>query len=307
MTTDPPKNERHFDPAANVGCVTGFRLGDALISMVTAENLRRSGRPVTVYSRPIHGLARWFPKLAIEKIPPEAERRERLSHHDLLVHTFDTDVLPESSDHRGLLVLNHLDAYRRPLKSQVEVHRDLARTLFNVADADIDNGMRPPSDLQASDPTRVMIHPTATRADRMWSPSSFIVVAEGLQSRGFSPEFVTAPSEIESTAWIERSGFPRFAVGELDRVADRLAGSAAFVGNDSGIAHLSSSVGLPFVTVNIRRKLSIRWRPGWTNGETLIPSIPLIINPLKNRFWRNFITVDHVLSAFDRVIGDPRS
>lgn len=301
MTPSQQQFDRLANPDANVGCITGPRIGDALISMVTAENLRRSGRSVTVYSRPLQALARWFPNTRTEEIPSESERDDRLRRHDLLVHTFDSDVLAGTGDHPGLLVLDRLDAYRRPLQPQVEVHRDLSRTLFGVADPDIDNGMRRPADLPEPDPRRVMIHPTATDALRMWSPIAFVRVAEGLASRGFEPEFVTLPSEIDATPWIERSGFPRFAVGELDLVAARLACSTSFIGNDSGIAHLSSSVGLPFVTVNVRRKLAIRWRPGWTQGETLVPSIPLLFNPLKRRFWRSFITVDHVLSAFDRV------
>ena len=41
----PPVN-----PSRDVGCFTSRKLGDSLILMVSAENLRRSGRAVTVYS-----------------------------------------------------------------------------------------------------------------------------------------------------------------------------------------------------------------------------------------------------------------
>ena len=293
--------------ARDVGCFTSQRIGDALISMVTAENLRRSGRTVTVYSRPLHDLRRWFPHARIEAIPSIEQRVDVLDRHDLLLHAFDSDVLPEAAGRPQTLVYDHLPEYRKPLKSQVDLNRDLCRSIFGIADSDRDNGMRPPATLSDPDPLRVLIHPTASDPRRRWSPSSFVEVARGIAERGLTPEFITHPSEFQKTAWIDEAGFPRFAEGNLDRVAERLAGSRAFIGNDSGIAHLASSLGRPFVTVNLRRKLAIRWRPGWSDGEALVPSLPLLMNPIKVRYWRRFITPDRVLTAFDRLASPSSS
>ena len=292
---------RLTEKTSDVGCFTGLRIGDSLISMVSAENLRRSGRSVTIYSNPLHALKRWFPHAQIETIPPPQKRSEILQRHDLLLHAFDSDVLPEAVGMPKTLVYDHLREYRDPLKSQVDINRDLCRSIFGIADASKANGMRHLPEIADRDPLRVVIHPTASDPTRRWSPASFIKVAQGISERGLTPEFVTQPSEVEQTTWIEEAGFSRFAEGGLDQVAERLAGSHAFIGNDSGIAHLASSLGLPFVTVNLRRKLAIRWRPGWSDGETLIPSIPLLINPIKVRYWRKFITSAKVLDAFDRV------
>ena len=292
----PPVN-----PSRDVGCFTSRKLGDSLILMVSAENLRRSGRAVTVYSDQLHALRRWFPHARIEPIPETAVRADVLQRHDLLLHAYDSDVLPEARGLDRTLVYDHLPAFRDPLETQVDVHRELARSMFGVTDADTDNGMRHPNDLPDGNPRRVMMHPMAADPRRKWSPASFIEVARGLMERGWAPEFITQPSETEGTPWIEAAGLTRFAAPSLDRVAERLAGSGAFIGNDSGIAHLASSLGLPFVTVNQRRKLAIRWRPGWSRGEALTPSMPLLINPIKVRFWGRFITPTDVLAAFDRV------
>lgn len=303
MASRVPDSARLCDPHADLAIITSERIGDALISMVTASNLHRAGRRVTVYSRPIHELEEWFPGMRILPPPGEATSRADLAEHDVLVHTFDSDVRPGTESHPGILILDRLPEYRRPLVTQARVHQELVVSLFGIGHADLDNGMRRPGSAEAPDPSRVMIHPTANDPIKTWAAGSFLAVAEGLASRGFSPEFVTAPSEVGGTSWIESAGFRRFTASRLHDVALRLAGSRGHVGNDSGIAHLASSVGLPWVTVNVRRKLSIRWRPAWSEGESLLPSVPLLINPLKTRLWRRFITPKQVLAAFDRLMA----
>ena len=285
-----------------IGLFTGPRIGDALISMVSAENLRRVGHSVIVYSDPMHGLSRWFPNMRIEPLPSVENRDEILSQLDVLLHTFDSDVLPEAVGHPGLIVLDRLPIYRAILAPQAEVHREICGLIFGVVESTIDNGMRCPLLNMRKDDQRIMIHPTANCPNKLWSPKSFIKVGRLLLDRGLSPEFVTSPSEIDSTKWIEDMGFNRFSVNDLDSVAERLASARAFIGNDSGIAHLASSVGLPVVAFYWRRKIAIRWKPGWSNTETLIPAVPLLIKQLKLRFWRNFITPKHVMSAFDRIL-----
>ena len=299
------KAPRLLDQSARIACFTSPAIGDSLISMVTAENLRRSGRTVTVFSQPLLRLERWFPQARIEPIPPPGDRRAILREYDLLFHAFDSHVLPEAGGMPNLLVYDRLREYRGPLKPQVEVHRDLCRSIFGIEDASKDNGMRHPEGGPGPDDRRVIIHPRGNDPRRVWSDHSFKSVADGLVERGWHPEFVTLPSDIESTRWIEESGYSRLATDDLDRVATHLTSARAYIGNDSGIAHLASSIGLPFVTVNMRRKLAVRWRPGWSEGEALIPSIPLLVNPIKVRFWRRFITPGMVLAAFDRVVPPP--
>ena len=72
--------------------------------------------------------------------------------------------------------------------------------------------------------------------------------------------------------------------------------AAAFFGSDSGVAHLASCVGLPFVTLYVRRKVAIRWKPGWSRGEAVRPVWPLVLKPLKERFWASAIPVGTVMS-----------
>ncbi len=300
-----PLRERLRDPSTDFGFVASPRIGDSLVSMVVVENLRRAGRSVTVWGDHLHAIRRWFPEADIRSIPEPAARSEAWQAHDLLLHFRPLDVREGTrSFHDGVVVLDDLPEHRGPLVDMVTLHQDVSGSLFGVDDARRDTGLRTPADLEGTpDPRRIVIHPTASDPRRQWHPDRFVAVARQLRDRGWRPEFTTHPSEVDATAWVEAAGFPRFATGDLDALAARLSGSAAFFGSDSGVAHLASCVGLPFVTLYVRRKVAIRWKPGWSEGEAIRPVWPLILKPLKERFWASAIPVGIVMSALDRVLG----
>jgi hypothetical protein len=281
------------------------RIGDSLVSMVVVENLRRAGRSVVVWSDHLHALRRWFPEADIRPMPAPADRVRVWGEHDVLLHFRPADVCEEARGELDtVLVLDNLPEHRGPLTNMVSVHVEVCRTVFGIDDATRDTGLRRPelSGVDA-DPSRIVIHPTAGNPRRAWIPDRFVEVARRLRDRGWHPEFVTHPSERDATSWIEDAGCTRFAAAELDQLAARLATSAGFFGSDSGVAHLASCIGLPFVTLYVRRKVAIRWRPGWSEGETIRPVWPLVFRPLKERFWAHAIPVSAAIAACDRVFG----
>ena len=302
-----PLRDRLRDPATDFGFVASPRIGDSLVSMVVVENLRRAGRSITVWGDHRHAIRRWCPEADIRPVPEPAGRAEAWRAHDLLLHFRPLDVREGTrSFHDGVVVLDDLPEHRGPLVDMVTLHQQVSGSLFGVEGAGRDTGLRPPDDLEvgeAVDPSRIMIHPTASDPRRQWHPRRFVEVASRLRDRGWRPEFTTHPSEVDATGWIEEAGFPRFATGDLDALAVRLSGAAAFFGSDSGVAHLASCVGLPFVTLYVRRKVAIRWKPGWSRGEAVRPVWPLILKPLKERFWASAIPVGTVMAALDRVVG----
>lgn len=289
----------------DIGLVMSRRLGDSLVSMVVAENLRRDGRPPIIYGDAVHALRDRFPEHEIHSHSTLEERGRSDAAHDILLHFRPADVRPETrtADGPEIVVLDDFPEHRRPLKCMVEVHRDIAASLFGVRTPTTDCGHRSTDSVADADPSRIVIHPTAGNPRRQWCPDRFLTVARALRDRGWHPEFTTTPQERDATGWIEEGGFPRFASPRLSELADRLEGSGGFFGSDSGVAHLASCVGLRCVTLNIRRKVAIRWRPGWTAGEAVRPNRPLVLRPLKERFWSWALTPDHALAAFERVMG----
>ncbi|MFP3244975.1 MAG: glycosyltransferase family 9 protein, partial [Paraburkholderia sp.] len=85
--------------------------------------------------------------------------------------------------------------------------------------------------------------------------------------------------------------------------------SGWFIGNDSGVGHLASALGIPTLTLFRRRRVAQRWRPGFTVGDIVLPSWWVPTAALKERWWRESIGVGRVLKAFRalrlRVSGHP--
>ena len=288
------------------GFVMSQRLGDSLVSMVLVENLRREGRRITVYGDHMHALRAWFPETDIQPLPPDRRFDPRWARHETLLHFRPADVLEGTREaHPGMIILDDLQAHRSMLADMVTVHREISGTIFGIEHPTRDTGLVVPAGLERSTEERIVIHPTAGDPRRAWKPDRYEAVAEHLRRRGWHPEFTTHPNERSATSWIEKGGHARFASGDLDTLARHLIASRGFLGSDSGVAHLASCLGLPFVTLYVRRKVAIRWRPGWSEGEAVRPSWPLVLKPLKERLWSRAISINAVNAAADRVFGSP--
>lgn len=94
-----------------------------------------------------------------------------------------------------------------------------------------------------------LLHAGAGAEAKRWSIDGFVAVAGKLEQ----PVFVLGPVELER--WPDRevellkSAGAVLASPELTTLACLLAGAAGYVGNDSGVSHLSAAVGAPTVAV----------------------------------------------------------
>jgi hypothetical protein len=77
--------------------------------------------------------------------------------------------------------------------------------------------------------------------------------------------------------------------------------SGWFIGNDSGIGHLASNLGIPSISLFRRRRVAERWRPAWGLVDVVLPWQWVPSAYLKERFWRHTLTCNRVLSAFARL------
>jgi len=285
----------------SIAFVMSPRLGDALISMVIVHNLRRNGYTVTVFNNHLAALKNWFPADVIKPFPSPAEGRAALEPFDLLLHMADYNILFAADKwHPRVVVLDDYEVYHRPI-SMVDIQLAVCQELLGLTDLVRSNGLTPPDDLQFRRYNkRIAIHPTASSRDKEWLPKRFIDLAQQLQQQQYEPIFVISPDE--TVPWIAAHQFNHVACGALDTVARWLYESAWFIGNDSGIGHLASNLGIPTVTVLSRRSVKQRWRPGWAPGEALLPWMPLLIRPWKKNYWKYFISVEKVLGALEKNI-----
>jgi ADP-heptose:LPS heptosyltransferase len=91
-------------------------------------------------------------------------------------------------------------------------------------------------------PKKVVIHPTSSRPGKNWPKKKFIALAELLRKEGFDPFFVVGPKEKED--WPESVSYT-----SLSHLFTLVCESGYMIGNDSGIGHLASCLGLPTLTL----------------------------------------------------------
>jgi heptosyltransferase III len=94
----------------------------------------------------------------------------------------------------------------------------------------------------------VVIHPSASSVSKRWPMERFRAVSESL---GVPVKWTAGPEEALEEA-------VRFE--DLYELACWLAGARAFIGNDSGIAHLAAAVGTPVVAIFLSTDPSV-WAP----------------------------------------------
>ncbi len=132
----------------------------------------------------------------------------------------------------------------------------------------------------------------------MWLPKRFLALALRLRNNNFAPEIVVAPSERDEWMHLQDHGLPVRTFGSLNEVAEWIHESAWFIGNDSGLAHLASNVGVPAISLMVRNKIARRWRPGWTSSRAVLP-LPILPGKIaKDLLWQRFLPVSRVMRAF---------
>jgi heptosyltransferase-3 len=276
-------------------------LGDGLLAMVLAHNLRLEGHTVTLFHPFLAGLQTWFPDVAIRPFPEESP-----PDFDRVFIFFEKSAWMErmiagygASAH----ILNPIATKNRDYPHWAEGQFDgrltLVENLFRYCRDVLQlrqpvrtNGIKNPFSRRF--PKRVIIHPTSSRPGKNWPKQNYLTLASQLKKRGYDPVFIVAPEEVSD--WPEA---PRFSA--LSDLAAFVAESGSMIGNDSGIGHLASALGLPTLTIGRSRDSLQFWRPDWSPGIILTPPswIPNIKGlRLRDRYWKPLIPVSKVLRTF---------
>lgn len=129
------------------------------------------------------------------------------------------------------------------------------------------------------DRSRILIHPGSGSRKKCWPVSNFVRIARSLRARGKRPEFILGPAEYDLAEILTRQFFHQdeysrkiYRMDNLTELALRLKASGGFIGNDSGISHLSAFLGLPTVAV-FGPSDPQRWRPVGRNVTIVRPEL----------------------------------
>jgi heptosyltransferase-3 len=274
-------------------------LGDTLNLLIVANNLALAGWRVDVFGAHAHALAEWFPTLNIAPALEPRDSREVLADYPYVIQMHRDRPFAQLGDwHAGFIDLHEVEYARSPY-CMAKRFADFAAARFGLQDVVVSNGMRPPAGLvfrkQAS---RVAIHPEASTEDKRWLQGRFLDLYRRLRVSGLQVTFILEARE--RSRWEKQDGEPvplrSFASTAL--LAEWLYESGWFIGNDSGVGHLASSLGIPTLTIFRRRGVAQRWRPGFATGEIVLPAWWVPTAGMKERWWRESISVGRVVKAF---------
>ena len=295
-----------------IAFVLSQRIGDTLISMVLIQNLVKHGFDVTLYSTHLTALLDWFPGFKIFPAIKTEHARKELEKFDIVIHAYAKDAVGDTLLwHPEAWVMNDWPIYLT-LKPMIEIQLDVCREIFGITDVSDYNGIVLPAYADSEIArNRVVIHPTASELEKQWLPLRFLRLATLLRDRGHAVCFVVAPDEREAWSWVEPKGFTLVTLASLSQLASWLVPAGLLIGNDSGIAHLASNVGVPTISLAKRRRIALRWKPGWAPSLALTPlSIVPGARP-REALWKYLLPVSKVMRAVDTltrmVSGTPRA
>ncbi len=301
---DKTKSLRALAQAERIAVVMAPRLGDSLLMMTMAQNLAAAGRQVSVFGNYIHMLRDWFPGFEIKRDLPEGEAQAVLSGFDCVVQMHDDWPHALQSFQTSYFYYDmHVEITGRGFVKLFQI-RDFCRDELGLPEAGIDNGMRPLDPARhRHHANRVVLHPTSTGEQRCWAPQHFKELGLRLKAEGFEPNYIVSPQERADWLWLLDHDLSLPDCGPMTGVASFIHASGWFIGNESGIGHLSSNLGVPTLSLTGRPTRTKAWQPSWTTSRIVYPSF-IPGGRWRDRFWRNWLSPRSVMSAFHQLQAD---
>lgn len=282
-------------------------LGDGLIASALSHNLVRAGHQVDTF-HPIMGqMQPLFPDLSFS---PRSEDLD-LQEYDHLFFIYEKSEWMQNLIHRfpdRTTILNPIATPNcdYPYWEQGRFNGNIpfvdnlmhyCRNILGIEDAVRENGIELPEYIERGKyPQRVILHPTSSRAGKNWSQRQFLDLAKKLERDHYEPVFILTSEEKRTWPSVEAPYFK-----DLVAVTHFVAESGAMIGNDSGIGHLASCVGVPTLIICRSQMVANFWRPAWAEGRVIVP--PKWIPNLKGMRWRDkkwqyFVPVSRVYGEF---------
>lgn len=296
-------------------------MGDGLMALVLSSNLQLNGGIATTFHPFLDSLQDWFPRLPICKFPSPDELEPVLSQYDRFFIMYEKSswmqaILQHCHQHYRdkTTVLNPIATPRRDYPywegGRFDGNRPFVENLYAFCKDVLrftvvtkSNGISVPEAVQLRRfPNRVVIHPSSSREGKNWPKEKYLQLIRRLHNEGYAASLILTLEE--RLRWgLDGNEAPLFS--NLIEMASYIAESGYMIGNDSGIGHLASCLGLPTLTICRSLQASKFWRPAWARGQVVTPS-PWVPNikglRLRDKHWKKWISVDKVLNSFVKLV-----
>ncbi|CCB88463.1 glycosyltransferase family 9 protein [Simkania negevensis] len=306
----------------SVAIICAQGLGDGLLMMIVAHQLKKAGCNPTVFHNHVEELSALFSDIPILPHPPLDQLEQVIASFDQVViendhseRAYHLSRLRKKRKHESILFFfptpsplfqkgDFVFDSRLPVASNLKLG---CQKSFNIKLATKENGIQiPKGKIHRRFPKRIVIHPTSNDPKRNWSSAQFLSLARSLQKDGFTVSFSVSPNERKDWLHVLGEGFELPIFTNLAEVAAYLYESGFLIGNDSGIGHLASNLSIPTLTISGNPKRVRLWRPDWHVGDVVTLQFPLpnfkgINCRIRENFWQHFISVPRTLRAFRKL------
>jgi heptosyltransferase-3 len=303
---------------AIVFCCKG--LGDGLISFTLSYNLALTGWEVVSFHPFLQGMQPSFPWQKILPFPEGQDLEKALGEADKIFFFYEKSqemkgplTLAQSLHRHKTTILNPIATKRKdyPFWEEGRFNGEICFVdnllQFCRSTLGIKNPVRSAGIIPASqyafcrNPRRIVIHPKSSREGKNWLFPKYLALAKILLEKGYEPVFIFTKEEKKQT---EGHCFSEYIIDDLVDLVGFVYESFAMIGNDSGIGHLASALGLSTITI-CRSPASIRfWRPAFSHGSCVTPRawIPNIkVLRLRDKYWKMWISPRRILKDFNRI------
>jgi heptosyltransferase III len=309
------------------GVVSQSGLGDGLVAMTLSNNLFINGIEVITFQNGFFDeLQGWFPHLPIKKFPPTNYIPQLFKDFERIFVFYDSGdpfiqtLIKEGKEKwpKQIKVISHSfsksfnklpfyeDCLFQPTLSMVDNIFYFCRDLLKLEKLTKVNGICCPYSLHhRMFKKRVALHSFSAKPGRSWPRKKFINLYHKLRELDLDPCFFMNLSE--KKVWDDEENKNIKAIGcqNLNDLASYIYESGYFIGNDSGIGHLASCLGIPLVSISRSKRTAALWRPGWGRVEVVYPYsfIPNIRGlRLRDKKWKFFISTRRVFKRFKKNI-----
>lgn len=300
-------------------------MGDALVSLVMAQNFVNNHYQVTIYHSLIPKLAPWFPQVVFQTYKDPETFKVIADKHDFIIgitssslplplHEFITEnphkfiIIGNDAVHENYLSLHsNVTNNSHPLwqslidaagtsMMHIDTRNDMVtnitifcRDYLNLANVVIHVDFTPPAKVEKNYHNKhIIIHPDSSNWRRNWSPAKFIKLSKYLVKDGYEVTFALSPAEYSDWKKITPN-FIQLTQWSIPELAKQLYQARLFIGNNSGPGHLASLLGITTITIFPRliNPVHYVWRPGWAKNKVITPRRRFLKFRIKNHIYSN--------------------
>ncbi|NGX48657.1 MAG: hypothetical protein K940chlam5_00247 [Candidatus Anoxychlamydiales bacterium] len=300
-------------------------IGDALILMIAANQLRNSDYDVTILHDNIYSLKKWFPYFHFKKLSSK-----NLNSYDHIFLQQDEVKIDKTNELKKLIKtklsiiyfrynkskfspLSNLDIF---LDNDLPIAKSLAKNFQKflnlhlnkkanilgkviLESTSLHTGIIIPKNLKHKKyPKRVIIQPTSSDINKCWGRHKFICLAKKLKNKGFRCAISVTPEERKDWLFVQGLGLDLPLFHSISDLASYIYESSYLIGNDSLVIHLASLFQIDHIMIARNKKATKKWQGGWLKTNIILPS-SWIINlkglRLREKYFQKFISVKRVL------------